>query len=94
MGWLKSNQDCFVEMPLVSDNFLEASVKKQLMNVHGGIMAIIPEIRKQASESTQSNQIDLTQSREALFEEYFLHKNGQTPNEEIRELFKEITRES
>ncbi|MFT5914489.1 MAG: exonuclease SbcD [Bacteroidia bacterium] len=92
LEWLSSNQDSFVEMTLVSDNFLEASVKKQLMNVHDGIMVIIPEIRKQDSESTQSNQIDLTQSREALFEEYFLHKNGQKPNEEIMGLFKEITR--
>jgi exonuclease SbcD len=92
LEWLKSNQGCFVEMTLVSDSFLDASIKKQLMNVHNGIMAIIPEIRKQESESTQSSQIDLTQSREILFQEYFEHKNGQKPNEEIMELFKEITR--
>lgn len=90
LEWLKENQEVYVELTLVSDEFLEASVKKSLYEVHDGIMAIIPEIRNLQQAQHQAKSIDLSKNRETLFKEYFQHKTGQAPSEEMMALFQEI----
>lgn len=94
LHWLAENQDCLVELTLVTDTFLTATERKQLNAAHAGIVAIIPEVTN-ADELTNSSQkkIDLTRSMEELFVDYFKHEKGQEPNKEILNLFTEILAE-
>jgi len=94
LQWLAENQDCLVELTLVTDTFLTALERKQLNVAHSGIVAIIPEVIH-ADELIDTNQkkIDLTRSMEELFRDYFKHEKGQEPNEELMNLFTEILAE-
>lgn len=89
--WLEQHQDVFVELTLVSDDFLQASEKRLLHQTHHGIMAIIPEVTNLGLHSKGQKNIDLSKNRETLFKEYFQHKTGQEAPTEIMALFKEIT---
>jgi exonuclease SbcD len=92
--WLTDNQDCLVELTMVTDTFLTAQERKQLSAAHNGIVAIIPEVRNAAEfQSGSKKGIDLTRNMEELFTDYFRHSKGQEPNEEIMKLFTEILAE-
>lgn len=92
--WLNLNQNALVELTIVTDKFLTAQERKQLYNVHNGIVAIIPEVKDQSLIGiTNAGLIDLSQDIERLFKQYFKHKYGQKPNEELIELFKEVLSE-
>ena len=92
--WLTENTNCLVELTMVTDTFLTAQERKQLSSAHDGIVTIIPEV-KNASEFSGGNKksIDLTKTMEELFVDYFRHKKGQEPNEDILKLFAEILAE-
>jgi len=92
MQWLAQNVEALVQITIVADSFLASADKKRLMESHEGLMPIIPEIRSQKdSEQSQQKVADLqTQSMEELFVDYFQNKNGQTPNDSLMALFKEI----
>jgi len=94
LNWLTDNQDCLVELTLVTNNFLTAMERKQLNALHTGIVTVIPEVRN-ADEMTskQTKSIDLSKNMNALFCDYFKHSKGQEPNNEIMELFTEILAE-
>jgi exonuclease SbcD len=94
MQWLNENQDCLVELTMVTDTYLTAQERKQLMAAHNGIVAIIPEV-KNVSDLVAGNKknIDLTRTMEELFTDYFRHEKGQEPNEEVMKLFTEILAE-
>ena len=94
LSWLNENQDCLVELTMVSETYLTAQERKQLNAAHSGIVTIIPEV-KNANELVSGNakSIDLTQNMEQLFADYFRHEKGQDPNEEIMKLFIEILAE-
>jgi exonuclease SbcD len=93
--WLNSNQDCLVELTMVTDTYLTAQERKQLSAAHQGIVAIVPEV-KNAAEYSGGNKkgIDLTKNMEELFVDYFRHEKGQEPNEEVMKLFTEILAEN
>ena len=91
--WLSKNPNTFVELTLVSDDYLEASVKKQLQQTHSGIVNIIPEIKNQNQKSAAATQINLSQDIRVLFKEYFHAKKGQQPNTEILNLLEAILSE-
>lgn len=94
MQWLTENQDALVELTLVTDTFLTAIERRKLNAVHPGIVAIIPEVTDAENlVGSQQKQIDLNQSMEALFRDYFKHEKGQNPNEDLMNLFKEILAE-
>ncbi|HAO21854.1 MAG TPA: exonuclease sbcCD subunit D [Desulfobacteraceae bacterium] len=94
ISWLKENPNCFIELTMVSDTYLSAEIKKRLHNAHDGIVSIIPQIISASSISPyQDNAIDLTKNIHALFADYFTHKHGQSPNEDIKNLFKEVLAE-
>ena len=94
LQWLAENQDCLVELTLVTDTFLTALERKQLNVAHSGIVAIIPEvIHADELIDTIQKKIDLTRSMEELFRDYFKHEKGQEPNEELMNLFTEILAE-
>ncbi|MEI6277669.1 MAG: exonuclease subunit SbcD, partial [Prolixibacteraceae bacterium] len=80
--WLLENPDVFVELTIVSDQYLAAIDRKRLLEAHVGIVTIIPESRGQGIGGlTETNAIDLTKGMEELFLDYFKHKKGQEPGE-------------
>lgn len=88
--WLGAHQDDLIELTIISDNYLEASDKKRLMEAHSGIIQIIPQIKKSEVADT-SSEVDLSLSMEKLFQEYFKTKNkGQEPSEGLMEVFREV----
>lgn len=94
LQWLVENQDCLVELTLVTDTFLTALERRQLSTAHSGIVAIIPEvIHAEDLVGTNQKKIDLTRSMEELFCDYFKHEKGQEPNNELMNLFTEILAE-
>lgn len=94
IAWLTANQDSLVELTLVTDNFLTAQERKQLSAVHSGIVAVIPEVQNELlTKSGNQKNIDLSKSMTELFTDYFRHKKGQTPNDEILKLFTELLAE-
>jgi len=91
MIWLSENQDCLVELTMVTDTYLTAQERKQLNNAHNGIVVLIPEVRNGIEFSSGNKKsIDLTKNMEELFSDYFRHTKGQEPNSEILRLFTEI----
>ncbi|MCF8363784.1 MAG: exonuclease subunit SbcD [Prolixibacteraceae bacterium] len=91
LQWLSENQDALVELTLVTDTFITANERKQLNAAHRGVVSIIPEITNKTVETgSEQKSINLNRSMEALFADYFKHEHGQEPNEEIKELFKEV----
>jgi exonuclease SbcD len=92
--WLTDNQDCLVEMTLVSENFLSGNDRRQLQEIHPGIVTIIPEITGTAGSSGSSESQGMQdKSMTELFTEYFKTRKGQEPDEAILELFREINAE-
>jgi exonuclease SbcD len=68
--------------------------RRKLNAVHPGIVAIIPEVTNAESlVGGHQKQIDLKQSMEELFRDYFKHEKGQEPGEDLINLFKEILAE-
>lgn len=93
VAWLSENRDALVELTLVTDSYLTATDRRHLNVVHDGIITIIPEISNIDVQTGAPSQIDLSQSMENLFRDYFLHEKGQEPNEEIMQLFQELLAE-
>ncbi|WP_410879645.1 metallophosphoesterase family protein [Myroides sp. DW712] len=92
VDWLKQNPHHLVELTLVSDTFLKADDIKRIYQAHDGIITIIPLVNvANQTEENKRKQVNLEQDIQGLFTDYFKQKNnGQEPNEEIMELFKEI----
>jgi exonuclease SbcD len=94
LKWLNENQDCLVELTMVTDTFLTAQERKQLSSAHSGIVTIIPEVKNAFGFTSGSKKsIDLSKSMEELFSDYFRHEKNQEPNAEIMKLFTEILAE-
>ncbi len=86
--WLNKNQNTLLELTIKMDEFLSATDRQRLYSAHDGIISIIPEIKN--INVSEEKIIDLEQSMENLFEQYFYHKKGQKPDKRIKDLFKEI----
>jgi exonuclease SbcD len=91
--WLQQNQDVYVELTIVSDNYLSAVERKQLNDAHELIVAIIPEVRHVGEQANSGLTIDVTRSIDELFVDYFKYKKGQNPDERMMNLFKEVLAE-
>lgn len=91
LTWLEENTNTLVELTLVTDDHISAVDRKRLLDAHEGILRIIPEFSNpDLLRFTSGKQIDLTKGMEELFTDYFVHKKGQNPNQEIMDLFKEM----
>lgn len=94
IAWLSNNSNALVELTLVTDTYITAKDRRRLNAAHNGIVTIIPEIlNPDLFAESNKKQIDLNQSMESLFNDYFTHIKGQLPNEDIMNLFKEILAE-
>ncbi len=91
--WLAQNQDALVQITIVTDTYLEAADKRRLLEAHPMMMPIIPELRKkQSNENLKTKALASLgdQGMEEVFRAYFEYKKGQSPNEEIMSVFKEL----
>lgn len=94
IAWLTDNSNALVELTLVTDSYITAKDRRRLNVAHNGIVTIIPEVlNPDLFAESNKKQIDLNQSMESLFNDYFTHIKGQLPNEDIMNLFKEILAE-
>ena len=94
IAWLSNNSNALVELTLVTDTYITAKDRRRLGATHNGIVTIIPEVlNPDLFAESNKKQIDLNQSMESLFNDYFTHIKGQLPNEDIMNLFKEILAE-
>ena len=92
--WLRTHPDTLVELTMVTETYLTSQERKQLLEAHDGIVAIIPEIKNMSLlEDNNSKSIDLTKKIEDLFIDYFEDKHGQKPNQRLLNLFKEVLSE-
>lgn len=90
VSWLENNRESLVELTMVSDDFLIAGERKRLKNAHEHIITLIPEVKSAMVKSAKSHQIDISKNINELFVDYFKHKQGQRPNKELLDLFKEL----
>jgi len=90
VSWLNKNQESLVELTMVSDDFLTAEERKRLKNAHEHIITIIPEVKSAMGAKQKSATIDISKNIDELFVDYFKHKQGQNPNDELLDLFKEV----
>ena len=88
--WLNDNQYTLVELTIESDTYLKSEDLKRLRNAHHEIVHIIPVVKNDNAMDDNTKQVNLNQDITALFSDYFKYSKGQSPNEEIIELFKEI----
>ena len=91
--WLTDNSEALIQLTIISNKYLEASDKKRLLDAHGGLIQIIPEIKHLTSDIDSTLQIDLSLGMEKLFEEYFRTRKGQEVSSELMALFKEVLAE-
>jgi DNA repair protein SbcD/Mre11 len=94
LAWLADNQNAWVQLTMVTDNYLESADKKRLTAAHEGLIGIIPEIKNSKKAVTFSQSADLqAQTMEEIFIDYFKTRKesaGQAPSDGLLSLFKEI----
>lgn len=91
--WLQQNPECYPEITMQTSAYLTSEERRQLQQAHVSLVSIVPDVRdvNVVSKVVATQAIDLTQSMEHLFTDYFKNKNkGQEPNERLRQLFHEI----
>lgn len=91
INWLNENQDALVEIQIQKDAYLTGEEFQLLKHHHKGIVHIIPPDLNSESAKKNQQHIDLNKDINTLFEEYFeFRNNGQTLNEDLRNIFSEI----
>ncbi|MVM40401.1 exonuclease subunit SbcD [Spirosoma sp. HMF3257] len=92
IDWLRENPNCFAEITLQTTTYLTSEERRQLQQAHESLVTIIPDVRTvDEPEQEAAPAIDLTQSMETLFANYFKNRNkGQEPNGRLQQLFREI----
>jgi exonuclease SbcD len=90
VAWLHAHPYTLVELTIVSDTFMSSADLKRIHEAHDGIVHIIPIVRNTTLGNDGTEHIKLNQDIHALFGEYFRSKHGQDPNDEIKELFREV----
>lgn len=88
--WLKENSNSLVEITIQSKEYLKSDDRKTIYNSHNGIVSIIPELIGENEGDINKQKVDLSKNMEDLFEQYFISKKGQKPNDDIKSLFKEL----
>ena len=93
MQWLQEQPNAIVELTLVLEEYLSAQEKSRLLDLNPDVF-IVPELKgKLLEDGASSKNIDLSQSVEQLFRDYFEYKQGLPPDEAILSIFKEVLAE-
>lgn len=90
ISWLQNNQNVLVELTIQTDQFLSAKDRKSILNAHHGVIAIIPELTNTGQNLETKANIDLSQSIDLLFQQYFKYKKGQDISDDLMDLFMEM----
>ncbi|MCH8557201.1 MAG: exonuclease subunit SbcD [Balneolia bacterium] len=92
---LEKNSHALIELSLITEDYLSSSDRKKLMTIHDGIVTIIPTVTGQdQGGEPAAGAIDIAKPMDELFADYFKSKNGgQSPGENLLELFREIQAE-
>jgi exonuclease SbcD len=81
----------WVDLTIQTDEFLTAAQTKMINDSHKRIVTLRPLVTNTKSDTINgSNIAELIKDKDALFAKYFETINGQSPNEEIMNLFHEI----
>lgn len=89
--WLENHQDAWVQVTIATEKYLSSAETNRLRQAHKGIVYIIPELIGNTTSNQSSAAINIAeQSIETLFEQFFTHKKGTPPNDELKSLFTEI----
>lgn len=91
--WLGEHTDSWVELTMVSDDFMSADDRRRLFRSHEGIVTLIPEVTGKEQNGQERSAIDMSLRMEELFAQFFEHRHGQQPNEELLALFNEVRAE-
>lgn len=92
VSWLENHPHSWVELTVISENFLKNDDRKRLLSAHAGIVYLIPKILNDPTLETCASDINLSADASVLFQDYFKSKYaGQQPNEELMQLFHEIS---
>ncbi|MBR0123643.1 MAG: exonuclease subunit SbcD [Bacteroidales bacterium] len=90
-NWLEKNKDCWVELTIVSDNYLSHSDKQMLYDASNKIVAIIPQVNTTSDTLSAGSLISsIRTNKTALFMSYFTKMKGGEPDQSLIDLFKEI----
>ena len=90
-NWLEKNKDCWVELTIVSDNYLSHSDKQMLYDASNKIVAIIPQVNTTSDTLSAGSLISsIRTDKTALFMSYFTKMKGGEPDQSLIDLFKEI----
>ncbi len=90
-NWLEKNKDCWVELTIVSDNYLSHSDKQMLYDASNKIVAIIPQVNTTSDILSAGSLISsIRTDKTALFMSYFTKMKGGEPDQSLIDLFKEI----
>lgn len=91
VDWLVENPSKLIEVTLEMDEYLKAEDRKRVYQSHDGIIHLIPKVKNERNEESNTTSIDLSKEVDSLFVDYFKSKNGgQEPNEELMNMFNEI----
>lgn len=88
--WLLENPDTLVELSIESDDYLSAQDISILRKAHDGIIHMIPIVKSRQHKLDQRREVNLNDDIENIFIEYFKSKTGQSPNDDIMDLFKQL----
>lgn len=89
--WLEANPDCYVELTIATDTYIKSSDRQRLSAAHPRIIGPIPDLTGKLNEAEASGAgVDLSKNTRELFGEYFQHRFGQAPSDEILSLLNEI----
>ena len=93
ISWLEDHQNTYVELTMVTEDYLSVSDKKRLHKAHSGIVSIIPEIIQTSEIQKVKDSIDLTKDIKSLFIDYFQYRKGHPPTPELLDVLDEIIHE-
>lgn len=93
VNWLQANAESLIELTIVTDEYMRSEDRKRLLQAHNGIVTLIPELVNIGQIESQAQSLDLNQSIEDLFKQYFQHRHGADVNDELFDLFKEVKAE-
>jgi exonuclease SbcD len=92
VAWLAENQDAYVELTMVSNEYLNAEDSSRIYASHKWILDLIPQSKNSTISglTQQAQTIDIQLDKSELFESFFIQKKGQEPSLELKKLFHEI----
>jgi DNA repair protein SbcD/Mre11 len=81
--------DCWLDILIRTDSYLTADDLKQLRSCHAGIVSIAPKFTG-AEQPSEDKSIDINKNMPDLFCDYFMHRKGLPPSQELLDLFNQI----